>query len=500
MRSENGETRRPRRVKSKGTWKRPMDDDAKYRALLARDARFDGVFFVAVTTTGIYCRLVCRVRTPGRDRCVFYARAALAERDGYRACFRCRPELAPGLASVDAVSSLARAATARIEAGALNDASLDDLSRELGASSRHVRRALQREVGVSPAELAESARLALAKQLVHDGAMTMTSVAFASGFSSVRRFNAVFRARFGRSPSSLRKHRTETRGASITMTLGYRAPLAWRSLLEFLAVRATPGVEHVDLDAQSYARTIDIDGRRGIILAKPHATRDAIVVEAGESVARSLMAVASRMRRLFDLDAEPHAIESHLARDGALRSLVKRTPGLRVPGAWDAFEIATRAVLGQQISVRAATTLAGRFARGFGTPLDTTDARLTHVFPTSRVVASASHDAIRAIGVTAARARTLSAIAIAFADARIPVDGARSDAIAALEALPGVGPWTAHYVAMRALRAPDAFPHGDLVLARAMSMTPRALRDRSTAWSPWRAYAAMHLWRKGATR
>ncbi len=471
-----------------------MDDDAKYRALLARDARFDGVFFVAVTTTGIYCRPVCRARTPRRDRCVFYDRKELAERDGFRACFRCRPELAPGArrtSSVDAVSELARAATARIEAGALNDASLDNLARELGVSSRHVRRALEREVGVSPAELAESARLALAKQLLHDGAMTMTSVAYASGFSSVRRFNASFRARFGRPPSSLRKHRPGASQASVTMTLGHRAPLAWRALLEFLAARATPGVEHVDLAGQSYARTVGIDASRvGFISARPHATRDAIVVEASESLSRSLMDVAQRARSLFDLDAEPDVIEAHLARDAALRPLVKRAPGLRVPGAWDAFEIATRAVLGQQISVRAATTLAGRLAHAFGERIETPHAPLTHAFPTARAIASASHDALRAIGVTAQRARTLSALGAAFSE--------NANALGALEAIPGIGPWTAQYVAMRALRAPDAFPHDDLILARSLSLTPRALADRSAAWSPWRAYAAMHLWRKGA--
>jgi AraC family transcriptional regulator of adaptative response / DNA-3-methyladenine glycosylase II len=476
---------------------RVMDDDAKYRALVAHDARFDGVFFVGVTTTGIYCRPVCRARTPGRDRCVFFRSAALAERAGFRACFRCRPELAPGIASVDAVSTLARTASARIEAGALNDASLDDLARDLGVSSRHVRRALQREVGVSPAELAETARLALAKQLLHDEPMTMTSIAYASGFSSVRRFNAAFRARFDRAPSSLQKRKAEPAHGTIALTLGHRAPIAWSALLEFLAVRATPGVEHVDLDAMTYARTVDLDSRRGFIVARRHASRDAIVVEATAPLARSLMTIASRARRLFDLDAEPHAIERHLARDVALRPLVKRSPGLRVPGAWDGFEIAARAVLGQQISVRAATTLAGRFARAFGDTIETPHADLAVAFPTAAAVAGASHAAIRAIGVTDVRARTLAALAESFAKGRIALDGDPKAAREALESIDGIGPWTTEYVAMRAMRAPDAFPHGDLVLARALSLAPRALRDRSAAWSPWRAYAAMHLWRKG---
>ncbi len=489
-----------------------MHDDAKYRALLARDARFDGVFFVAVTTTGIYCRPVCRARTPGRDRCVFYRRAAEAERDGYRACFRCRPELAPGVdrgrgadvhVSVDAVASLASAAIARIEAGALNDASLDDLARSLGASSRHVRRALKREVGVSPAELAETARLALAKQLLHDEAMTMTSIAYASGFSSVRRFNAAFRARFGRAPSSIQKNRnrkTKEGDAhdTVTMTLGHRAPYAWDALLRFLHARATPGVEHVDLAAQTYARTVSLDGQRGSFVARHHPTRDAIVIEASVSLSRSLMTIASRARALFDLDAVPHVIAAHLGRDAALRSLVKRNAGLRVPGAWDGFEIAARAVLGQQISVRAATTLAGRFARAFGEDVQTANENLSCIFPTAHAVASASHASIRAIGVTEARARTLASLARTFATGRIALDGDPHAATTTLESIHGIGPWTAQYIAMRALRAPDAFPHGDLILARALDLTASALRDRSSAWSPWRAYAAMHLWQKGA--
>jgi len=475
-----------------------MDDDAKYRALLARDARFDGVFYVGVTTTGIYCRPVCRARTPMRSRCVFFRHAAEAERAGFRACFRCRPELAPSRANAtDAVSWLARAAIARIEAGALNDASLDDLARDLGASSRHVRRALQREVGVSPAELAETARLALAKQLLHDEAMTMTEIAYASGFSSVRRFNAAFRARFGRAPSSLQKRRAESHD-TIALTLGYRAPLAWTALLRFLDARAMPGVERVDLTAQTYARTARIAGATGTVVARKHARRDAIVIEASASLARSLMPIASRAKRLFDLDAEPHAIGSHLARDVALKARVQRTPGLRVPGAWDGFEIAVRAVLGQQISVRAATTLAGRFARAFGARVASSRDGLDVAFPDARTVASAKPAEIRAIGVTASRAKTIASLAQAFANGRLALGGDPNDALASLESIDGVGRWTAQYVAMRALGAPDAFPHGDLGLVRALDLTPRALRDRSLAWSPWRAYAAMHLWNEGA--
>jgi AraC family transcriptional regulator of adaptative response / DNA-3-methyladenine glycosylase II len=448
-----------------------VDDDAKYRALVARDARFDGVFFVGVTTTGIYCRPVCTARTPGRSRCVFFKRAAEAERDGFRACFRCRPELAPGTSAVDAVSALARNAAARIEAGALNDGSLDDLARELGASARHVRRALEREMGLSPVQIAQSARLAIAKQLLQDGTTSIADVAYASGFSSVRRFNASFRERFARSPSSIRRRDTgPDRGVRIA--LGYRAPMAWRAMLEFLGPRATPGVEHVDLDALVYTRTLRIGPRAGTLSASIDEKRRVVNVDVSVSLARSLMAIAAAARRAFDLDAQPHAIDAHLARDATLRPFVRATPGIRVPGGFDSFELAARAVLGQQITVRGATTLAGRLARAFGEPIETTSDRLSHVFPSADQIARARD--LESVGLTSARAAALRTLASHVIDESIT-------------SIKGIGPWTAQYVAMRALRSPDAFPSTDLIL--------RPAAARADAWSPWRAYAAMHIWR-----
>jgi len=471
-----------------------MDDDARYRALVARDARFDGVFFVGVTTTGIYCRPVCPARTAGRARCVFFRRAAEAEHAGFRACFRCRPELAPGGAHVDALSTLARAAIARIEAGALNEASLDDLASELGVTARHLRRAVRAEIGVSPVELAQTARLALAKQLLQDGATSMADVAHASGFSSVRRFNAAFRARFGRAPSTLPKRATG--GASTRLVLGHRAPFPWRDILAFFAPRATPGVEAVDLDAGAYASAVRVGDRTGWIRATLDEPRRALVVDVSPSLARSLMAVASRVRALFDLDAQPHAIDAHLARDPALRALVRRTPGLRVPGAFDGFEMATRAVLGQQVTVRGATTLAGRLARAFGETVESPHVERT--LPSAARLSRETPASIASIGLPAARAATLHALALAAARGDLVLDGTADPAttLARLESIRGVGPWTAQYVAMRALRAPDAFPAGDLGLARALGLAPRALRERAVAWSPWRAYATLHLWRK----
>ena len=464
-----------------------MDDDARYRALVARDARFDGVFFVGVTTTGIYCRPVCPARTAGRSRCVFFARAAEAERDGFRACFRCRPELAPGTSRVDAVSALARDAALRIEAGALNDGSLEDLAAEMGVSARHVRRALEREMGLSPVQIAQSARLAIAKQLLQDGATSIADVAYASGFSSVRRFNASFRERFDRAPSTFPRSGTSRTAMSIRrrdgitdrgvvrIALGYRAPMAWRAMLEFLGPRATPGVEHVDLDALTYARTLRIGDRAGTLVASIDEARRVVNVDVSTSLSRCLMAVAAAARRAFDLDAQPHAIDGHLGRDATLKPLVRATPGIRVPGGFDTFELATRAVLGQQITVRGATTLAGRLANAFGEPIETATAQLSRLFPASSRVARANVDALASVGITPARAAAVRALA------------SRESIDETIETISGIGPWTAQYVAMRALRAPDAFPSTDLFL--------RDAAHRAAAWSPWRAYAAMHIWR-----
>jgi AraC family transcriptional regulator of adaptative response / DNA-3-methyladenine glycosylase II len=473
-----------------------LDPDACYRALIARDARFDGVFFVGVTTTGIYCRPVCRARTPGRPRCVFFRRPAEAERAGFRACFRCRPELAPGAATVDASSRLVAEAVARIESGALNDASLDDLAAELGVTGRHLRRTLHAELGVSPFELAQSRRLALAKQLLHDSRLSMTDVALSSGFASLRRFNATFRARFDRSPSELRRSVATSSTPSpdaIPLTLAYRAPFDWGALLAFLGARAVPGVERVA--QETYLRTASVGEHTGWIAVTHEG--GALRARVSPSLAKSLMPIVARLRRLFDLDARPDAIEAHLSRDKALRALVTRRPGLRVPGAFDSFEIATRAILGQQVSVRAARTLAERLVAAYGAPLASPHEGLARVFPGAARIAQANEGEIMSIGLTGARARTLVSLARAVATGRLRLEG-RLDVdalIGELVALPGIGPWTAQYIAMRALGAPDAFPDGDLVLRRALDA--RSRRDvlaRAEAWRPWRAYAAVHLW------
>src|SRR5579863_173343 len=324
-----------------------LDDPTCYRALVARDARFDGLFFVGVTTTGIYCRPVCTARTPGRDRCRFFANTALAERHGFRPCLRCRPELAPGHAPIDAVANLARQAAARIEAGALNNGGgIEQLAADLRVSSRQLRRAVRQEFGVSLVELAQTNRLLMAKRLLVDSNLPLIDVAHASGFASVRRFNALFRQHYGLVPSQVRSSRRASAGGDhLKLTLTYRPPFAWSAMLRFLAGRATTGVESIV--GNSYLRTVAVGNARGWIRVEPVPGKYALSVEMVTSLAPVLPKVLSRLRHLFDLSARPDVIDSHLAADPRLVEFVERTPGLRVPGAFCGFELAVRAILGQ---------------------------------------------------------------------------------------------------------------------------------------------------------
>ena len=473
-----------------------LDADTCYRALRARDGRFDGVFFVGVQTTGIYCRPVCPARTPGRERCVFFERAAVAEREGFRACFRCRPELAPGGAAVDSVPRLVQAAVTRIEAGCLNEGGVDELSAALGVTSRHLRRAMESELGVTPVELAQTRRLALAKQLLQDTALPLTDVAFAAGFSSVRRFNALFQARFGRPPSALRRENGAGSGRDcITLRLDYRPPLAWEELLAFLAMRSIPGVEVVE--GGEYRRTVEVSGEVGWLAVRPDERRAALRARVSISLASRLMSVVARLRALFDLDAQPALVAEHLGQDPVLAARVEQRPGLRVPGVFDPFEAAVRAILGQQVSVRAATTLAGRLVQRFGRPVAQDVGGVGWLFPSAAQIAGVPAADVAAIGLPATRARTIVELARALAERRVELSrGAAPEAvIASLVALPGIGPWTANYIAMRSLRWPDAFPAADLGVLKALGVTSaKAAEQRAEAWRPWRAYAVLHLW------
>jgi AraC family transcriptional regulator of adaptative response / DNA-3-methyladenine glycosylase II len=469
-----------------------LDPDACYRAVRARDRRFDGRFFTAVASTGIYCRPICPVRPPKRENMRFYSSAAAAEGAGFRPCLRCRPERAPGLATVDAASRLAGAAVAGIEEHAVSNGRVTDLAASLGVSDRHLRRVTEAELGVSPVELAQTQRLLLAKRLLTETSLKLTDIAFASGFGSVRRFNALFKSRYGLNPRAIR--RTAAAAYGLTCQLDFRPPLAWGSLLSYLRLRAIPGVESVD--ATHYRRTVLIGEHQGFIGVSLAKSGTALDVEIAPSLAPVIGAVIVRVKHLFDLGAAPDAVSTLLGADALLANVVRRLPGLRVPGAFDGFELAVRAVLGQQVSVKAATTMAGRWAASFGTPIETPYPELNRLVPTvTRMVDVASHE-ISALGVVGSRARCLAALAQAVVERRVSLAYAANveEQIQNLMELPGIGAWTAQYIAMRALRWPDAFPTKDLMLLRAAEMGARELQARAERWRPWRAYATHYLW------
>lgn len=498
-----------------------------YAALQARDRRFDGVFFVGVSTTGIYCRPVCAARTPGRDRCTFFTDAAQAEKAGYRACFRCRPELAPGAAPVDARSRLVRAALARVDAGFLNEGSIEELARALGVTGRHLRRVVASEVGASLIEIAQSRRLSMARRLLADSGLSVAAIAFASGFRSVRRLNALFAQRYGRAPARWRRagaHPRAGRAApgtraawpprsagpgaepfegagALSLRLSFRAPFDWADLLAFLGPRAIAGVEQVTPGV--YGRTVSVGKDIGLLAVALDRGGDHLRVTVTPQLVDHLMAIVSRLRVLFDLDARPDVVAAHLAGDALLAPFVRQVPGLRLPGAFDPFEAAVRAVLGQQISVRAAATLAARLVARFGQPLPKGVALpsapgLTHTFPPPPELAATPVEELASIGLTGARAATLRALATLFTDPTFLTameTGGRDEVTRLLKQVRGIGDWTAAYLAMRALHDPDAFPAGDLGVRKALGgVAVKQAEARAEAWRPWRAYAVMHLW------
>jgi AraC family transcriptional regulator, regulatory protein of adaptative response / DNA-3-methyladenine glycosylase II len=471
-----------------------LDPDHCYQALQAHDARFDGRFFVGVSSTGIYCRPVCSVRTPKRQNCRFFPSAAAAESEGYRPCLRCRPELAPGNAGVDAAERLAQAAAGLIEDGETNDAGLEPLSERLGVSSRHLRRVFDAAFGVSPVEYAQTQRLLLAKRLLTDTGLPVTEIALASGFGSLRRFNALFRQRYRLNPSDLRKAvRSPAGEEALYFELGFRPPLDWPALLGFLGKRAIDGVE--DVSDGCYRRTVAIAaggrGLRGWLSVTCAPDKPVLKVALSASLAGAIPMLLARVKRVFDLACDPRRVGDVLGVLGAGR------PGLRLPGAFDGFELAVRAVLGQQITVRAARTLAGRFATAFGDPVETPSAALHHVFPAATRVATLAQPEISALGIVSARANAILALARSLSDGALRLEPGADVALTldALRALPGIGEWTAQYIAMRALSWPDAFPHTDYGVLKALgTKNPREALERAAQWQPWRGYAVMHLW------
>jgi AraC family transcriptional regulator, regulatory protein of adaptative response / DNA-3-methyladenine glycosylase II len=468
-----------------------LDPDACYRALSTRDPRFDGHFFVGVRSTRVYCRPVCTVRMPKRENCRFYPSAPAAERDGYRPCLRCRPELAPGFAAVDASARIVQAAVTLIDDGFLEDRSLESLAGRIGVTSRHLRRVFEAELGVSPVEYAQTQRLLLAKRLLTDTALPVTEVAFASGFSSVRRLNASFRERYRMPPSRLRTGRPSQSDA-LTFALAYRPPYAWDAMLEFLRVRAIAGVEHCERGRVRRALALTQRGQRhiGWVEVAHLQARKALSVRVSRSLSRVVPQVLARVRHVFDLACDPAEV-SH-----ALGSLAEATPGLRVPGGFDGLEIGVRAIAGQQISVRAMVTLMGRIAARYGTPLESAPAGLSVAFPDPATLASAAVEDVAALGMPKARARTIVSLAQAVADGLdLSPHVDTESTVARLQQIAGIGPWTAQYVALRGLGWPDAFLPTDLGVMRALGETSgRRVLERAERWRPWRAYAVIHLW------
>jgi len=473
-----------------------LDPHTCYRALRARDARFDGRFFVAVSSTRIYCRPVCTVKPPKRENCRFYPSAAAAETAGYRPCLRCRPELAPGNASVDATTRVAQAAANLIEDRTLEADGLEAVAGRLGITDRHLRRAFGAAFGVSPVQFAQTQKLLLAKRLLTDTSLPVTEVAYASGFGSLRRFNALFKQRYRLQPGRLRRH-MHGRGAvasdALNFELSYRPPYDWPAICAFLEARAIPGVEAVE-DGR-YRRSARIrDGGKtylGWIEVSPSLKKPALRVAVSASLAKALPPVLSRVKALMDLACSPLEVAA------ALGALAARHPGLRVPGAFDGFELAVRAILGQQVTVAAARTVAGRFAAAFGEPLQTPFRSIHGIFPAAEKVSKLPYGQIARLGMPGARARAVIALARAVADGELDLLP-NADIEATLEklrALPGIGEWTAQYIAMRALAWPDAFPHTDLGVMKALHLSDaRRVLAAAEAWRPWRAYAVMHLW------
>ena len=479
----------------------PQHPDGRYyEALASRDARFDGRFFVGVRTTGVYCRPICPAPNPKIGNCAFFRTAAEAERRGFRPCKRCRPETAPASAAWLGTCSTVRRALRLIAEGALDEGSVDTLAGRLGVGGRHLRRLFERHVGAAPSELAATQRLHLARQLLTETRLPMTQVALASGYGSLRRFNGTFKSAYGVPPSRVRRGTAGGGAAPITLVLAYVPPYDWDGQLRFLRQRAIPGVECCA--GGRYARTFALEGRPGVLRVANDARRHGLRVEVWIDGLVSLLPVVAGLRALFDLNAEPAAIGGTLGADGRLAPLVAAAPGLRVPGCWDPFELLVRAVLGQQITVSGARTLASRLVERFGRALaggGEGPLGAGFHFPPPGALAEAD---IGAIGMPRRRAETIRSVARAVAEGSLRLDGGADPDVLerTLGAIPGIGAWTIGYVRLRALKDPDGFPVGDVALLRAarrlaIADTWPRLQAAAEAWRPWRAYATVHLWR-----
>lgn len=471
-----------------------LDAETCHAACDAKDRRFDGRFYIGVTSTGIYCRCICPARLVKRANRTFWPSAAAAEAAGFRPCLICRPERAPGLAPIDAPARLAAAAYARIEAGALEEHGLEALATELGVTSRHLRRVMNGAFGASPIQIAQTGRLLSARRLLNETGLSVTEIAYASGFRSLRRFNATMKERYGAPPSRMRGRKAIARGSRFTVSLSPRGDYKLAPVLDFLRVRALDGVERCD--RRLYARAVRCGEAIGVLDIEMG--DKGLAVTLSESLAAHLRPLVANIRGAFDLDADMSAVDTHLASDSELRADVRREPGVRVPGMLDGFECAVRAVLGQQVTVAGARTLTARLVEKFGARFDPTEGSLfLRAFPSPEALAAAGVSAIAAIGLPAKRAETLHRLAVAACDGKLALArGAIAAGRAALSEIPGIGPWTIEYVAMRALGDPDAYPATDIALVNALGRKGETLEHLR----PWRAYAAIRLWRRAANK
>jgi len=492
-------------IKPEATLVMQLDPDNYEQARQTRDARFDGRIFVGVLTTGIYCRPICPVRIPKKENVQIYKTAAAAAAAGFRPCLRCRPESSPGTPAWNGASSTVDRALQMIGQGMLDSASVASLAARLDIGPRQLTRLFHKYLGASPISVAQTRRLHFAKKLIDETALPLTDICFAAGFNSVRRFNACFLETYKRPPGDLRKSNAGKTvvfpGAnddSIEISLSYRPPFDWQAMLEFLAYRSIPGVEQITPD--SYARTIRLGGKVGDFSA--HFSKDVneVVVKINFPDARALYQIVEKIRLLFDLNADSGEVASHFESDALLMPIVERFPGLRVPGCWDGFEVVVRAILGQQVSVKSASTLVARIAEKHGEGYNKGDAGLTRVFPDAGKLVEACFEGL---GIIGQRINAIKAVANMVANDQMRIDSMTDsdDFVAKICQVKGIGEWTAQYIAMRALNDPNAFPHSDLILLRAAAssdkaLTPKQLLERAMPWQPWRSYAVLLLWKQ----
>lgn len=463
------------------------------RARISRDPRFDGKFFIGVRGSKVYCRPICPAPTAKEKNCRYFPTAAAAAEAGYRPCLRCRPECSPGTpAWIGTPNTVSRALRLISESGL--DGGVEALAQHLGVGSRHLRRLFIRHLGAAPNAVAQTRRLHFAKKLIDETTLPMQEVAVASGFGCVRRFNAAISKTYKRTPTQIRRLSRQAVALpedQYLFHLRFRPPYDWEGMLAFLAPRATPGVEAVEDGV--YRRSISFQGAAGYFEVSCDSEADTLIVRVRFGDPRALFFIIERVRAMFDLNADWTAITRVLRADPLLAESLRSSPGLRVPGCWNGFELGVRAILGQQITVKGATRLAGALVSKFGQRFSASNG-LTHLFPQPSMLAEAD---VASIGMPKARARTIQLFAKAVRDGQINFEGIvdASTFVSRLCSIPGIGKWTAQYIAMRTLGEPDAFPSGDLGLLRSLSLeNPRELEERAEAWRPWRAYAAMYLW------